>query len=72
MLSRLDPGQYPTVITVFQPMHIHLAIRSILEGRTPGAILVDDPIHLRLALAEHDSRYYLAGTADLPSSNAGC
>jgi hypothetical protein len=53
-------------------MHIHLAIRSILEGKTPGAILVDDPIHLRLALAEHDSRYYLAGTADLPSSNAGC
>jgi RimJ/RimL family protein N-acetyltransferase len=68
MLSRLDPGQYPTVITIFQPMRIHLAIRSLLEGSTPGAILVDDPIRPHLALAEHDNRYYLAGAADLPTS----
>lgn len=58
------------VAAIFQPMRIHLAIRNILEGSTPGAILVDDPIHPCLALAEHDSRYYLAGPANLPVSNA--
>ena len=70
MLSRLGKGQYPAVATLFQRMDIHLAIHCLLEGSTPGTILVDDPNHPRLALAEHDNRYYLAGRSDLPASNA--
>ncbi|HEY9074996.1 MAG TPA: GNAT family N-acetyltransferase [Anaerolineaceae bacterium] len=62
MLHELPFEQYGQAAPLFAPMDNHLALRSLLEGKTRARLFVDDPARPRLALAWlHNQRFFLLG-----------
>ena len=60
-MYELQPTQFEATRNLFTPLCHHLAIESILAGRTPGRIFVDDVEKPRTAVAWFKRRVYLAG-----------
>lgn len=61
-MIELSPHQYPLTHALFVPLTpYHLAIESLLAGKSAGTILVDDPGQPHTALAWTSHRVFLGG-----------
>ena len=61
MLYELKVDQYQKVGKLLQSLDIHLAINSIIEGKSTGRIYVDDPNHPNSAFIWARNRTFLVG-----------
>lgn len=55
---------------LFRPLAHHLAVGSVLSGRSNGAVYVDDPLNPAAAVLWSGTRIYLAGTVGEPAPNS--
>jgi GNAT superfamily N-acetyltransferase len=62
MLHKLETGQYPAVQALAQKMPIHLAIESVLKGKSPGFVITDDPVRPTAAFISTGDRCFLLGS----------
>lgn len=60
-MHELHQAQFEITRNLFSPLTHHLAIESILAGKTPGRIFVDDMEKPRTAVAWFKRRVFLAG-----------
>ncbi|MCL5274736.1 MAG: GNAT family N-acetyltransferase [Chloroflexi bacterium] len=68
--SELNATDFHCTAPLFASMAHHLAVTSILSGRTPARIFVDDPTRPKAALAWAGHRFHLAGSPDNCEFNA--
>ena len=61
MVAELEPGQFALTRPLWVGMGVHLAVESILGGRTAARMFVDDVAEPRVALTWTGHRVYLAG-----------
>ena len=54
---------------LYEPMEYHLAVTSLLSGKSPGQIYVDNPVNPSVAWANIGQRNYLAGSPKIHAFN---
>jgi RimJ/RimL family protein N-acetyltransferase len=65
MLSLLEPASYARAASLFEGMEYHLAVMTVLAGKTPGKIYADDPASPQTAvlIPANRHRIYVAGSS---------
>jgi len=63
-MYELDPKDYESVQSLFEPLRYHLASAAVLDGNNPGRVFVDDVERPRSAFMLSPEGCYLAGDAD--------
>ncbi len=61
MVASLRPSRFEGTRSLWGEMGIHLAVESILEGRTAARMFVDDALEPHAAMTWTGHRLYLAG-----------
>lgn len=67
-MQRLTPQQFTLLAPFINGLDHHLAVASILAGRTHGGAWLDDLERPALALLSHGQRFYLAGDPGAPNT----
>lgn len=70
MIQKLQPIDYSGARLVHNEMEIHLAVKALLEGSSPGEVYVDDPVNPKSVFAWTMHRFFLAGAFDNNAFNA--
>lgn len=63
MLFKLEESQYTSVRDLARDMSFHLAVGSVLSGKSPGDVITNDPAEPRAAFITAGNRHFLIGSA---------
>lgn len=63
MLHKLNQHQYLEILDLVREMSIHLAVKSVLKGKSPGRVIANDPVKPTAACVITGSRCFLLGSA---------
>ena len=70
-MYKIGPENYSSAQPLLEELHIHQAVRALLNGDSPGEIYLDDIDHPRSVLAKTMKRFFLAGKSGNTAFNEG-